>query len=1084
MLASPCPADGDASRPMYEGMDSFGTPTQDAITNGLKRCIERHKLLLETISTIQKQAEHSLEDIQDLIGQDEASRPSALSGEIGQALQPLLQKDAQPECRAAEPCDIAGLGTRVVRNTPRHSVTQPRHSVTQPMCSTHFFLSHYQENGGDQVATLQLELEALGFLSWLDTKAENINIDGMMQGINEASVFLLFLTKGALSRPYVQLEVRHALARGKPFVLVHEDDKRKGAFDFDKSEIPADLHHVIDNIESIPYRRRRWEANAMLRRIIASGGFEMGHEDSNTNEVDKPWPASIETRFRTRRRGRRSYVKRVISSESEQELDEELEVLPPQPFHFWQNTLDPHGTVALVLDVCSLIVLLYELLVYPYLLAHSLPGGASEKVPALATALFWLTLIFFSAKTGFVTKGVVEMRPRKCLVNYLTGWFLFDAGLVVLDLYLALQLIIQPSNIFLNFVKFSRVFRFARVLKLVTLIRSSAHWFDSRVLVRSLAPLSFLGFALMMAHLFACFNIVLTGSDGFGSDHVAPHYLILLETYAGRMLSNALNQSHRLSADIMLSLLSLILGMLINSCCVSTIGLHFASDYIDKVNNFEKVRRVSSFLSQHNVARATAQRVKRGCWARLISAKDDDPSWTEVLLCLPPLVQRDLLWEVFAPHITKQPFFLLWSRIAVSPLQELCAVGVREKTFGRGQVVFEVGAEANETYVVRQGRLHYDMDLSMYLGADERAAKKCSVVDGAWISEAALWSKWFHTGTLFAADTCSLIAIDATTFIQFVEKNIEMKEIAHQYGAHFLQRIVEATANWPSDLEVVATDYVQIVVNLTADIQARIGIDAIATLKSSMSLQLFHQAALRELETEVLDGRSILLQTRTGVVERITSVSVLSLSCEDGERLLYQIAKFDDNKISLSGKMIASKVKRGEEPSLTAKRLVEKNMESLKDDITFGNATLHVQRTESDFYGVDTKYLRTVQHAHLRGPRRGWRGTSPVDVLSVLQQTIAGPQASTESGRQVRVSPGLVAFVNRHLDDVFMDASGIYAWVHDDFSITFNDLFAIPANTTHFTKILNTAKTRVFDVSGTFSMRSSDSASDAVVTPM
>lgn len=33
-------------------------------------------------------------------------------------------------------------------------------------CETHFFLSHFQATGSDQVATLELELQRLGFSSW------------------------------------------------------------------------------------------------------------------------------------------------------------------------------------------------------------------------------------------------------------------------------------------------------------------------------------------------------------------------------------------------------------------------------------------------------------------------------------------------------------------------------------------------------------------------------------------------------------------------------------------------------------------------------------------------------------------------------------------------------------------------------------------------------------------------------------------------------------------------------------------------------------------------------------------------------
>ena len=52
--------------------------------------------------------------------------------------------------------------------------------------------SHFQRTGGDQVGVLQLELEKLGFKSWLDNKATDLTKQGMRNGIEGCGVFLLF----------------------------------------------------------------------------------------------------------------------------------------------------------------------------------------------------------------------------------------------------------------------------------------------------------------------------------------------------------------------------------------------------------------------------------------------------------------------------------------------------------------------------------------------------------------------------------------------------------------------------------------------------------------------------------------------------------------------------------------------------------------------------------------------------------------------------------------------------------------------------------------------------------------------------
>ena len=45
--------------------------------------------------------------------------------------------------------------------------------------------------------------------------------EGMLNGIEQAAAFVLFLSQGVLLRPYCQMEIRHALALKKQMVLLH-----------------------------------------------------------------------------------------------------------------------------------------------------------------------------------------------------------------------------------------------------------------------------------------------------------------------------------------------------------------------------------------------------------------------------------------------------------------------------------------------------------------------------------------------------------------------------------------------------------------------------------------------------------------------------------------------------------------------------------------------------------------------------------------------------------------------------------------------------------------------------------------------
>jgi hypothetical protein len=59
-------------------------------------------------------------------------------------------------------------------------------------------------------------------------------------------------------------------------VLVHESDPRFGAFDFRaaREKAPPDLQDMLDNHESLPFRRRGYERDGMLQTLIEHAGFK------------------------------------------------------------------------------------------------------------------------------------------------------------------------------------------------------------------------------------------------------------------------------------------------------------------------------------------------------------------------------------------------------------------------------------------------------------------------------------------------------------------------------------------------------------------------------------------------------------------------------------------------------------------------------------------------------------------------------------------------------------------------------------------------------------------------------------------
>eukprot|EP01052_Picozoa_sp_SAG31_P040627 SAG31_NODE_5930_length_2253_cov_1.243733_3_plen_302_part_00 len=145
----------------------------------------------------------------------------------------------------------------------------------------HFFLSHKQANGGQTMAWLEGKLASRDVLAWYDNMQVDRSESGMMTGISQSAVFLLFVTEGCLERYFVQSELSHAFRLRKPLMMLYETDDRFGKPDFN-SERNAVRHRdregkyllsekqiswIFDEVVGIPVRREFHEVGPLLDEL-------------------------------------------------------------------------------------------------------------------------------------------------------------------------------------------------------------------------------------------------------------------------------------------------------------------------------------------------------------------------------------------------------------------------------------------------------------------------------------------------------------------------------------------------------------------------------------------------------------------------------------------------------------------------------------------------------------------------------------------------------------------------------------------------------------------------------------------------
>jgi GTPase SAR1 family protein len=144
----------------------------------------------------------------------------------------------------------------------------------------HCFLSHKQSEGKHAVGRLQLLLEKEGFSCWLDQNERELNEQGMMDGIEAAPCFLLYVTKSVFDSEYVCKENAHAFERKKPFIFLREcDEKVAGFVTFEQARasareaeqagrLPSGFTETMKEHEMLEFRTRDFFLNGLLGEIV------------------------------------------------------------------------------------------------------------------------------------------------------------------------------------------------------------------------------------------------------------------------------------------------------------------------------------------------------------------------------------------------------------------------------------------------------------------------------------------------------------------------------------------------------------------------------------------------------------------------------------------------------------------------------------------------------------------------------------------------------------------------------------------------------------------------------------------------
>eukprot|EP00971_Amphidinium_carterae_P199525 3959880-Amphidinium_carterae.1 len=132
--------------------------------------------------------------------------------------------------------------------------------------------------------------------------------------------------------------------------------------------------------------------------------------------------------------------------------------------------LHPSSSPRACIDLTSVLVLMYDMIMIPVILAWNLQGTIFTML-AYCTSLFWTLDILLSCFTGYYEGGELEMRPARIARHYLRTWFPLDGAVIVID-WMGVLVQVTGAAPNLGILELSvRMLKLSRILRILSLLR-------------------------------------------------------------------------------------------------------------------------------------------------------------------------------------------------------------------------------------------------------------------------------------------------------------------------------------------------------------------------------------------------------------------------------------------------------------------------------------------------------------------------------------------------------------------------------------------------------------------------------------
>jgi len=657
------------------------------------------------------------------------------------------------------------------------------------------------------------------------------------------------------------------------------------------------------------------------------------------------------------------------------------------------QVLDPNSHFRVLLDLCSVLVLLYDLTILPVMLAWEVSFTGFHTTFQFASNVYWSFDLVINFLTGFDHEGEAVTALKPAMRHYLTHMFLLDLILVLVGWSSMLMDSLGRGGIMLRFAKLSRGMRIFGLFRLVRLSRFFEEFIErslsESIRLRIQVALVFLGI-VWITHLLCCgwmamgtlfardpdlnwlvadFGVVYGDLGGQDQYFAAFHWAIAQVTLGGTDIA-PLSSEERLY-----NIACLMLGLLCSITLVSSLSTMMIDSRMSEKEQKTKMKTLRKYLRQAHLDARIIVKVQRQVVSRLKPKMRVSEDEVPALALLSRPLRQELFYQVSKPHLDEHPLFHLWQQLDTGILRRVCDEAISSRFLMSEDQLFSAGTTGDEAYCLTEGSITYTQEPDFAL-----EPSRTTLDEGTWFCEATIWSEWIHVGDMDAVTHSGVLEIACDVLLEMLlGKGSLAEEITREYGVLFHKRVVAAkppNADWPTDLSVPYSSFSDLVANMAFDTQVFVGNTYLDRLQGTSFLR---RAKLTRLDTEldrlrdeVNKGVSIVVMNQKGEIQRIASVGVVKIDNKSGD-ILAQIAKWDEETEAWEPqcKLPGLKQERGETSAEVFRRIMQTKLTPIVDSVvllkTYQEETWHQSRT----YGVSTKYLRTVCVCSLRNGMEG-----------------------------------------------------------------------------------------------------------------